>query len=119
MSLSALIKCKRVENAHSLACLQKHTQACTQSEKSTANKVEKSLGAQSAWIKSNRLNCFKCTWLCIFFPAVGETASENSPCSKGAGLIPVAFSLRASFADMSQQEPLLVSWSLSAWSLSP
>lgn len=55
----------------------------------------------------------------VFTSAVGEAASENSPCSKGAGLIPVAFNLRASFADMSQQEPLLVSWSLSAWSLSP
>lgn len=31
----------------------------------------------------------------------------------------MAFNFRASFADMSQQEPLLVSWSLSAWSLSP
>ena len=34
-------------------------------------------------------------------------------------MTPVAFILRASLADMSQQEPLLVSWSLSAWSLSP
>ncbi len=44
---------------------------------------------------------------------------KDSPCSSGWGLRPVAFILSASLADMSQQEPLLVSWSLSAWSLSP
>lgn len=43
----------------------------------------------------------------------------HSPCSKGWPLTAVAFILRASRADVSQCEPLLVSWSLSAWSLSP
>lgn len=43
----------------------------------------------------------------------------HSPCSKGCPLTAVAFILRASLADVSQCEPLLVSWSLSAWSLSP
>lgn len=43
----------------------------------------------------------------------------HSPCSKGWPLTAVAFILRASLADVSQCEPLLVSWSLSAWSLSP
>lgn len=43
----------------------------------------------------------------------------RSPCSKGWPLTAVAFILRASLADVSQCEPLLVSWSLSAWSLSP
>ena len=42
-----------------------------------------------------------------------------SPCSKGWPFTAVAFILRASLADVSQCEPLLVSWSLSAWSLSP
>lgn len=41
------------------------------------------------------------------------------PCSKGWPFTAVAFILRASRADVSQCEPLLVSWSLSAWSLSP
>lgn len=45
--------------------------------------------------------------------------SVHSPCSRGWPLTAVAFILRASLADVSQCEPLLVSWSLSAWSLSP
>lgn len=55
----------------------------------------------------------------VLISQVGKFTSGGSPCSSGGGLMPVAFSLRASFADISQQEPLLVSWSLSAWSLSP
>lgn len=43
----------------------------------------------------------------------------HSPCSSGWLLVEVVFILSASLTDMSQQEPLLVSWSLSAWSLSP
>lgn len=47
------------------------------------------------------------------------TECIHSPCSKGWPLTAVAFILRTSLADVSQCEPLLVSWSLSAWSLSP
>lgn len=48
-----------------------------------------------------------------------RTGGRHSPCSSGWLLVEVVFILSASLTDMSQQEPLLVSWSLSAWSLSP
>lgn len=61
--------------------------------------------------------CRACT--AAFMSHAAIFAIVDSPCSRGGGFMPVAFNLRASFADISQQEPLFVSWSLSAWSLSP